>query len=198
MAIKDELHRLKNIHNMARTKCNSYYYKLCTIEAHGWNTKASIHTYALNCDLYLTVTAHIQPSTVQRRHYGAVEWPWGSLSVPAVNTLGDSVPFQRATEFAAVRIAPLHSPPFRFLSLQTLEGNYGTVLILMRIATPMRGCQCFPSFSHKEINKNTQREALPYLFWKPRDVTTSCATFASQDGAVLSSQLLCLNLIIIL
>lgn len=68
----------------------------------------------------------------------------------------------------------------------------------MRIATPMRGCQCFPSFRHKEINKNTLREALPFLFWKPRDVTTLCATFASQDGGVLSSQLFCLIFIIIL
>lgn len=68
----------------------------------------------------------------------------------------------------------------------------------MRIATPMRGCQCFPSFRHKEINKNTLREALPFLFWKPRDVTTLCATFASQDGGVLSSQHFCLIFIIIL
>lgn len=46
-----------------------------------------------------------------------------SVTLPAVNTLGDSVPFQRATEFAAVRIAPLHSPPFKFQQLRTLEGK---------------------------------------------------------------------------
>lgn len=34
--------------------------------------------------------------------------------LPAVYTLGDSVPFQRPSEFAAVRIAPLHPPPLGF------------------------------------------------------------------------------------
>lgn len=97
-----------------------------------------------------------------------------SVSVPAVNTLGDSVPFQRATEFAAVRIAPLHSPAFRFLSPETLEGLYASVLILTRIATRMRGCQCFAASRNKEINKNTLREALPFLFWTSRDVRASC------------------------
>ncbi|XP_043072875.1 serum response factor-binding protein 1-like [Puntigrus tetrazona] len=45
----------------------------------------------------------------------------------------------------------------------------------MRIATRMRDCQFLPCTRHKEINKNSLREALPFLFWTPGDATTSYA-----------------------
>ncbi len=58
------------------------------------------------------------------------------------------------------------------VTLNTRWGSYLTVLILMRIATRMRDSQCFPSTRHKEINKNSLSEALPFLFLTPCDVTT--------------------------
>lgn len=129
----------------------------------------------LNCHLYLSVTAHIRPSSAQRRHYGAVGTR--ELLRPYLLWIPSVIRFRfngrRSLLQSALRRFILH--PLDSCNFEHSRGNYVTVLILMRIATRMRDCQCFPSSRHKEINKNTLREALPFLFWTLRDVMTPYA-----------------------
>lgn len=139
----------------------------------------------LNCHLYLTVTALKRPSSVQRRHYGAVGAR--ELLRPYLLWIPSVIRFRfngrRSLLQSALRRFILH--PLDSCNFEHSRRNYVTVLILMRIATRMRDCQCFPSTRHKEINKNSLREALPFLFvtqWR----RTLCATFPWQDGDVLN------------